>query len=176
MNTMDLISSTSKPELAEVETTRVDEKSTEVFTNAQQRRLLWRTDLRILPMLAIVYSVSVIDRINIGSARVLGMSQDLGLDVGNRYSVILLLFFPAYALADIPSNILLVRLTPKYWLSFLMISWGAVLTGMAFTNNWKVMVFLRFLLGLFEGGVLPAMVYIIGSWYVPQMIKKNIVY
>lgn len=167
---MDSISSVPKPELAEVDASEVEEKLTEVLTSKQQRQLLWRTDLRIIPMLAIVYAVSVIDRINIGSARVLGMSEDLNLNVGNRYSLVLLLFFPAYALADIPSNLLLVRLTPKYWLSFLIIGWGAVLTGMAFTHNWGAMVFLRFLLGGFEGGVLPAMVYIIGSWYAPLMI------
>jgi MFS family permease len=37
---------------------------------------------------------------------------------------------------------------------------------MGFTHNWRVLAFLRFLLGIFEGGMLPGMVYIISSWYV----------
>jgi hypothetical protein len=36
-----------------------------------------------------------------------------------------------------------------------MFAWGAVLVGMAFTNNWQVMAFLRFLLGAFEGWRAP---------------------
>lgn len=115
-------------------------------------------------MLAVVYAVSVIDKTNIGAAKVLGMTKDLDLGTGPRYSIILLLFFPAYALSDLPSNWLLVRLSPRYWLSFLVFAWGLVLVGMAFNSNWQVMAFLRVLLGLFEGGVFPAMVYIISSW------------
>jgi sugar phosphate permease len=132
---------------------------------ARENRLVRRVDFYVLPILAIIFAVSIIDRINVGSARVLGMQQDLQL-TGNRYNVILQTFFPAYLLAELPSNYILVKVNPKNWLSFLVIAWGAVLTGMGFTNNWKVVAFVRFLLGIFEGGVLPGIVYIISCWYV----------
>ena len=137
---------------------------------AREKRLVYRVDLRVLPMLAIVFAVSIIDRINVGSAKVLGMEKDLTL-TGNRYNVILLTFFPAYLLAELPSNYLLVKFRPKIWLSFLIFAWGAVLTGMAFTNSWQVAAFLRFLLGAFEGGLLPGLVYIISSWFVTQVLS-----
>jgi MFS family permease len=132
---------------------------------ARENRLVRKIDFRVLPPLAIMFAISIIDRINIGSARVLGMNKDLQL-TGNRYNVCLLLFFPAYILAELPSNYFLVKFRPAIWLTLIMFSWGAVLTGMGFTHNWRVLSFLRFLLGIFEGGMLPGMVYIISSWYV----------
>ena len=134
------------------------------LSHAQKRRLNRKIDFRVLPMIGIVYAVSVIDRNNIGAAKVLGLSEDLNLGTGPRYSLMLLMFFPSYTLADLPSNWIISRVVPKYYLSFLMLSWGAVLTGMAFTDNWQVMTFLRFLLGIFEGGILPGMVYVISCW------------
>lgn len=136
-----------------------------IESTARERRLVRKVDFRVLPMLSVMFAVSIIDRISIGSAKVLGMSEDLEL-TGNRYSVCLLLFFPAYFLAALPSNYLLVKFRPDTWLSFIMLSWGAILTSMAFTHDWRVLAFLRFMLGLFEGGLLTGVIYIVSSWYV----------
>ncbi|PMD15411.1 MFS general substrate transporter, partial [Hyaloscypha hepaticicola] len=132
-----------------------------------------KIDFRVLPPLAIMFAISIIDRINIGSARVLGMNKELEL-TGNRYNVCLLLFFPAYILAELPSNYFLVKFRPAIWLTFILFSWGAVLTGMGFTHNWRVLAFLRFVLGIFEGGMLPGMVYIISSWYCRFEVHRRI--
>lgn len=94
------------------------------------------------------------------------MEEDLNLGDGSRYLIILMLFFPSYFLTDVPSNYILTRLSPRLILSFLMFGWGAILTGMAFTNSWRVMAFLRFLLGAFEGGVLPGVTFTIACWQV----------
>ena len=76
------------------------------LTTAQTRRFKLNVDLHVLPMLGIIYAISmkalkegwlskanlylgIIDRINIGSAKVLGMQQDLDLGTGQRYSIIL---------------------------------------------------------------------------------------
>ncbi|EXJ80938.1 hypothetical protein A1O3_07226 [Capronia epimyces CBS 606.96] len=144
-------------------------------TTHRETRLVRRVDLRVLPVLAIIFAVSIIDRINVGSARVLGMQQDLDL-TGNRYNVILQTFFPAYLLAELPSNYVLAQaqLSPRAWLSFLLVSWGAVLTGMGFTSSWRVLAFLRFLLGLFEGGILPGMVFIISCWYCRYEVHRRV--
>lgn len=69
-------------------------------------------------------------------------------------------------LQDVPSNWVLTKVSPRLWLAFLMFSWGAVLCGMAFTNSWQVLAFCRFLLGAFEGGVLPGVAFVIACWCV----------
>ncbi|KAL6249876.1 hypothetical protein RBB50_003732 [Rhinocladiella similis] len=144
------------------------------LTKAQIRRFMLQVDLHVLPMLGTIYAVSIIDRINIGTANVLGMADDLNLGTGNRYSIILMLFFPGYCLSDVPSNWILTKVQPRYWLPFLTFSWGAVLCGMGFVHNWQVMVFLRFLLGLFEGGVLPGITFTIACWYSRKELHKRI--
>lgn len=47
-------------------------------------------------MLGLMYSISLVDRTNLGLALVAGMQQDLGLAVGDRYTVIVMVFFVAY--------------------------------------------------------------------------------
>ena len=104
------------------------------------------------------------------------MTEDLSLGSGPRYSIILMLFFPAYALSDVPSNWLLTYISPRWWLPFLMFSWGATLCGMAFLHNWQVMAFLRFMLGAFEGGVLPGVTFTIACWYTKAELHKRIAF
>ncbi|KAK5172366.1 uncharacterized protein LTR77_004005 [Saxophila tyrrhenica] len=144
------------------------------LTRAQIRRFGILQDVRVLPMLGVIYAVSILDRINIGSAKVLGMEEDLNLGDATRYSIILLLFFPSYALTDVPSNWILTKVSPRLWLAFLMFGWGAILCGMGFTHNWQVVAFLRFMLGAFEGGVLPGVTFVIACWYTKPELHKRI--
>ncbi|OQV05101.1 hypothetical protein CLAIMM_09894 [Cladophialophora immunda] len=81
-----------------------------VLSNKQQRRLKFKVDLHVVTMISIILAVSVIDRINIGSAKVLGMDDDIEVSKGARYSVCLLIFFLGYFLAEIPSNMMLVKI------------------------------------------------------------------
>ncbi|KIW96533.1 uncharacterized protein Z519_03602 [Cladophialophora bantiana CBS 173.52] len=145
------------------------------LSKSQVRRFMWRVDLHVLPMLGLIYAVSIIDRINIGSAKVLGMQEDLNLGT-QRYSIILMLFFPGYAVSDVPSNWILTKVEPRWWLPFLTFSWGAVLCGMGFLHNWGAMAFLRFLLGTFEGGVLPGITFTIACWYTRRELHKRIAF
>lgn len=59
-------------------------------------RISRRVDLRLLPILGIMYSISLIDRTNLGLAFVAGMDEDLGLHIGSRYTIIVMVFFVAY--------------------------------------------------------------------------------
>lgn len=65
-----------------------------------------RIDIRLLPILGIMYSISLIDRTNLGLALVAGMQEDLGLAVGNRYTVIVMVFFVAYMLVCGDQNLM----------------------------------------------------------------------
>jgi|SRR5579859_5026999 len=112
-----------------------------------------------------------------GYAKVAGMDVDLGLGIGARYSICLLVFFPAYLIIEIPSNYVLVRFGVWKTLTFLIFAWGLMVLLMGFVSNWVAPAFprdadfkqglaaLRFWLGIFEGGVSPAVIYLISSWY-----------
>ena len=90
-----------------------------LLTKWQERRLRLKVDLKVVTMTSIVLPVSIIDRINIGNAKVLGMQDDLETKTGARYSVVLLLFFRGYFTAEVPSNMMLVKVGVKIWMSFM---------------------------------------------------------
>lgn len=73
------------------------------LTLAEQKKTIRRIDIRLLPILGVMYSISLIDRTNLGLAMVAGLQQDLGLQIGNRYTIIVMVFFVAYILFEIPS-------------------------------------------------------------------------
>ncbi|KAL3496364.1 MFS general substrate transporter [Aspergillus germanicus] len=121
-----------------------------------------------------MYSISLIDRTNLGLALVAGMQEDLGLAVGDKYTIIVMLFFIAYILFEIPSNLVLPRAGAANWLSFLGASFGAILIGMGFTHHWGTMAVCRFLLGVFEAGFLPGCTYLITCWYTRFEVGKRL--
>jgi hypothetical protein len=55
-----------------------------------EKRILRKIDLRLLPILGALYTISLIDRNNISVARISGLDEDLGLNVGSRASLALL--------------------------------------------------------------------------------------
>jgi hypothetical protein len=71
-----------------------------------------------------------------GYAKVAGMDTELQLSVGARYSICLIVFFPAYMIFEIPSNMSLVRFGVWKTLTFLIASWGIIVMGMGFVQNW----------------------------------------
>lgn len=57
------------------------------------RRLIRKIDIRLLPVLAVIYAFALIDRVNLPNARIAGMDEDLELSVGDRYSLVVMIFF-----------------------------------------------------------------------------------
>jgi hypothetical protein len=57
------------------------------------RRLIRKIDIRLLPVLAVIYAFALIDRVNLPNARIAGMGTDLGLSMGDRYSLVVMIFF-----------------------------------------------------------------------------------
>lgn len=54
------------------------------FTLEEEKRIMWRLDRRLVPVLGLMYCVSLMDRTNLGAANIAGMSKELML-VGDRY-------------------------------------------------------------------------------------------
>lgn len=101
-----------------IDTSDIDPKTT-----------LRKMDVRLIPMLAILYLLSFLDRGNIGNAKIAGMQDDLHLS-GPEYNLCATVFFFTYCLFEIPSNLLLKRFRPSIWLPGIMVAWGTVMTLM----------------------------------------------
>ena len=88
-----------------------------------ERKLIRKCDLHVVPILAVLYSLAFIDRINIGNARLQGLEDDLHMK-GHDFNIALMVFFIPYILFEVPSNILIKKIAPSTWLSSIMILWG----------------------------------------------------
>ncbi|KAF5640427.1 tartrate transporter [Fusarium sp. NRRL 52700] len=107
------------------------------------------------------------------TARISGMDEDLGLTVGNRVSIVLMVFFIGYIIFEIPSNAFIHKLGAANWLTFLAFAWGLVSLGIGFPNNWAGLAVLRSLLGVFKAGFFPGCVYLVSSWYKRYEVQKR---
>lgn len=117
-----------------------------------EKRLLRKIDLRLIPLIIMLHTISLVDRTNISSARVAGLDEDLGLSVGYRASIVTLTFFIGYILMDIPSNILVRKIGAAHFMGGITIAWGIATIGQGCVNNWQGFAVLRVLLGVFEAG------------------------
>ena len=102
----------------------------------------------------------------------MGMPEHLGL-TGQQPNAALAVFFVPYVVLEIPSNLLLKRVTPHLWLSFCIMSFGLVMLSQGFVQNYGGLLVTRFLLGVFEAGIFPGSFYLISYWYKRQEAQKR---
>ncbi|KAG8163364.1 hypothetical protein KVR01_006661 [Diaporthe batatas] len=127
-----------------------------------EKALLWKQDKRIVPLSAAIYFLCYLDRSNIGNAKILNASthHDLMSETGmTNYQC-------QYHLTErMPVFVLLKKLRPSRWIAILMFGWGACSTGLAGAHNYGTVTGVRFLLGVFEAGLFPGLVYYLTFWY-----------
>lgn len=117
---------------------------------------------RVIPLFFVMFVANYMDRVNLGFAQ-----DQLRADVGLSAAAFGLgagIFFIAYAIFEVPSNMMMERFGAKVWLTRIMISWGVVATAMAFVNSPGMFYALRFLLGVAEAGFFPAVIYYFSRW------------
>ncbi len=120
--------------------------------------------LHIIPPTIIVYIVAYMDRMNIGFAIAGGMNEALGISMtvaGLAAGV----FFFGYMILQIPGGHIAEHGSAKKFIAWTIIAWGCLSTLTGFVQNeWQLML-MRFLLGVAEGGLWPAILVIIGNWF-----------
>jgi len=146
------------------------------FDAARDHKLMKRIDFRLMPIICVLYALSLIDRVNLGSARVEGLGVTLKFEgyKNNYYSIALLVFFIGYFLFELPSTLVLRRLHPRNFLTMIIVLWGATTLGMGFVHSWKTLAVCRAVLGSLEAGFFPACVYLISSWYKRYEVQRRL--
>lgn len=115
-------------ELELVASERANDARLRLFSKEQQTRILRRVDRRLVLTLGFMYCVSLMDRTNLGLAAIGGMTLDLEL-VGNRYSVITLVFFITYVLIQPIATVVLRKVGPSLFLPTITLLWGCVMVA-----------------------------------------------
>ncbi|RCK64812.1 High-affinity nicotinic acid transporter [Candida viswanathii] len=129
-----------------------------------QRRLMWKIDLCVVPPFCLLYFLSFLDRVNISNANVYGLSTDLGL-VGNQYNTALVVFFVPYITFEVLANYCIKHVKPHIWLSVLVLCFGAISIGLGFVQNFGGLVACRFLIGVTEASTFPSIFYLLSTYY-----------
>lgn len=120
------------------------------FSADRKKKLLRKVDVRLVPMLAVLYLISHLDRANIGNAKIEGLVKDLGL-TGIQWNIVLSIFFVPYVLLEVPSNMLLKSFSrPSVYIGILITCWGIIMTLTGMVRNFAGLMVTRVLLGIFE--------------------------
>lgn len=118
----------------------------------------------IMPIVFITYSLAYLDRANFSFASAAGINEDLGITKGMS-SLLGALFFLGYFFFQIPGAIYAERRSVKKLIFWCLILWGgcASLTGVV--SNIPMLAAIRFILGVVEAAVMPAMLIYISNWF-----------
>ena len=130
------------------------------------RRAVQKAALRFVPLLTIAYLFNYLDRTSLGFAA-LTMNRQLGVSAG-QFGLAAGIFFLAYSLCEIPSNLLLYRFGARRWLARIMISWGLVSAANALVVGPNSFYGVRLLLGIAEAGFFPGVTFFLASWFPAQ--------
>ncbi|OCF72392.1 pantothenate transporter [Kwoniella mangroviensis CBS 8886] len=138
---------------------------------SDQRKLLFKVDAVMLTFASLGY-LKNLDQQNINNAFLSGMKEDLDMH-GNELVTAVTIWTVGYVIGQIPSNLLLTRLEPRFVIPSLELFWGIATLGSYAVKSYKSLYALRFLVGLFESGFYPGIHYILGCWYTPREIGKR---
>ncbi|OQV03095.1 hypothetical protein CLAIMM_08187 [Cladophialophora immunda] len=145
----------------------------EPVSYTEGRKIVHKIDWRLITALGLMFAVSLMDRNNMGSANIAGMAQQLHLEVGFRFSTVILLFFVPYLVFQWPSALLARKIGPRIFLPAVTFAWGVTMIGMGFVKNWGALAALRVVVGLFEAGLFPGALYLLQMWYCRYDVHKR---
>ncbi len=132
----------------------------EVATNDFVFRKVFR---RLIWFLFILLVVSFIDRINVAFAA-LTMNKALGLSA-TAFAMSITVFYVAYALFEVPSNLILAKVGARLWIARIMITWGFASAATMFAVDAWSLFGLRALVGAAEAGFLPGILLYLTYWF-----------
>ncbi|KAL2782738.1 major facilitator superfamily domain-containing protein [Aspergillus keveii] len=151
-----------------------DSDADDEFSYTEQRKIIHKVDRRLLIIAGLMQAVSFLDRANMSNAAVAGLTAELNMEVGNRYSITLLVFFAPYIIFEFPATIAVRKIGPRKFLSTIVFLWGIIMICFGFVQTWVSLIPLRMLLGAFEAGSFPGMYYLVSSWYSRFDLYKRI--
>ncbi|KAK7705878.1 hypothetical protein SLS64_007829 [Diaporthe eres] len=139
--------------LAKVEVdAKLDEFGARSKTNPAEIALVKKLDRTILPQLWIMYFFNFLDRNALVNAKLNSLDEDLGLQ-GTQYSTLISILFVGYIAGQIPSNMILNRVRPSWYMGCFCMAWSIVCLLTFLAKDFGSMLACRFMLGVTEAPV-----------------------
>lgn len=158
----------------ELLTTAADDEAAGVIANysgpltwapEEEKRLRRRIDLTVMTCLCMTYFLQYYDKAMLGQAALFGLTSELKLEVGNRYSFSAAIFYLGFIAGSYPAILLAQRFPIERVASGIVTLWGVCLLLTITAFNYQGLYAQRFFLGLLEAGISPMFMMIVGSWY-----------
>ncbi|KAF5660882.1 pantothenate transporter liz1 [Fusarium heterosporum] len=138
----------------------------------EERKLVRKLDFGILICATLGWWMKYIDQNNIVNAYVSGMKEDLNME-GNEYTYMLMCYTIAFAIMQIPSNAIALKIRPRYCIVACELGWTIFTFAQAAATSSNQMYAFRFMIGLFESGFSPIIIFLLGSWYNKAELAKR---
>ncbi|KAJ5378607.1 hypothetical protein N7509_011726 [Penicillium cosmopolitanum] len=127
--------------------------------------LVRKLDIRLMPMLVLIYIMNYLDRNAIAAAKLSGITEELGL-TSVQFQTCVSVLFVGYILMQVPSNLFLNKIgKPALYLPTCMIIWGILCGASGATQGYGGLVACRFILGFVEAAYFPGCMATLSAWY-----------
>jgi MFS family permease len=133
--------------------------------------LMRRITLRVVPLTVLIYLIAIIDRANVGFAK-LQMVSDLHM-TEQLYGLASSLFFIGYLSLEIPSALAVHRFGARTWFARILLTWGLFTIAGAWVSSGSMFAALRFLVGCAEAGAYPGIIYYFTLWF-PKTYRARV--
>ncbi|TVY37216.1 putative transporter [Lachnellula subtilissima] len=130
----------------------------------EERRLIRKLDLLIVPYAFLGYWIKFIDQTNITNAYVSGLSEELGFH-GNQLVQLGVVYTVGSVVGQLPCAYLFPRFPMHYLIPSFEIGWGIFTLLQYRAQGYSELMAYRFIIGLFEAVYFPGVHYVLGSWY-----------
>ncbi len=133
--------------------------------------IMRRITLRVVPLTVLIYLIAIIDRANVGFAK-LQMVSDLHM-TEQLYGLASSLFFIGYLSLEIPSALAVHRFGARAWFARILFTWGLFTIAGAWVTSGSMFAALRFFVGCAEAGAYPGIIYYFTLWF-PKTYRARV--
>ncbi|KAK2675380.1 MFS transporter superfamily [Fusarium oxysporum f. sp. vasinfectum] len=142
-------------------------------SDPEEIKLVKKLDKWIMPTLWLMYWLNYLDRNAITLARLNGFEEDLNLQ-GSQYNTSVSILFVGYVLGQIPSNMIITRVRPSWYMGGFMMAWAVVSSLTAVAHNYTGALLTRFFLGIVEAPYYPGALYMLSTFYTRKELATRI--
>ncbi|PVV00172.1 hypothetical protein BB559_000069 [Furculomyces boomerangus] len=150
-----------------LETKEVELNLHESLTEEEEKirkKYLRKVDLRLVPILSLTYIMILIDAGNIGAVLFTDFIPALKLSKVQQGNIVSF-YYITLIIFQLPSNVLLKKTRPRFWLSSISLLAGISAFLLTYAKNGNTAIALRILMGLFQAGYVPGVVGYFNYWY-----------
>ncbi|OLN91622.1 putative transporter C1002.16c-like protein 10 [Colletotrichum chlorophyti] len=169
-------SPSDQPVLSSSDSIQSGQYGSSVGARTLEKKLLYKLDKHLMVAIFFLNFLSLMGRTNIGAALIRQLPQDLHLDA---MKVFIVLTMPAAPLIlfEVPSNLLMRFLDRKFNFSYMWymclldILLGLVTIGQGFVRTYDQILLTRFLVGVFDAGMIPGCIFVCALYYPPTHLQ-----